>query len=110
MQLFSELSAVVTSALQILSLGTDFFVSAHSSFFTVVLFSFVRMWVIYLRYEHDNGVHCKLIASNTSVAPTTKQMIRRLELLSCLVSARLKENVRKALMFVDDVSHPCNCS
>ena len=52
---------------------------------------------IYLRYEHDNGVHCKLIASKTRVAPTIKQMIPHLELLSCLVSARLIENVRKAL-------------
>ena len=52
---------------------------------------------IYLCYELDNAVHCKLIASKTRVAPTIKQMIPHLELLSCLVSARLIENVRKAL-------------
>lgn len=52
---------------------------------------------VYLRCEHGSTVHCNLVASKTRVAPLTKQTMPRLELLACLVSARLSKSVRKAL-------------
>jgi hypothetical protein len=52
---------------------------------------------VYILYEHEAGVKCNLVASKTRVAPMSEQSIPRLELLGCLISARLVDNIRKAL-------------
>ena len=52
---------------------------------------------VYLRYKSGDAFYSTLVASKTRVAPTSKQTIPRLELLSCLVSARLTNKVRSAL-------------
>jgi hypothetical protein len=55
---------------------------------------------VYILYEHEAGVKCNLVASKTRVAPMSEQSIPRLELLGCLISARLVDNIRKALQDV----------
>ena len=52
---------------------------------------------VYLRCEHESDVHCNLVAAKTRVAPMTNQTIPRLELLSCLVAARLLASVKEAI-------------
>ena len=52
---------------------------------------------VYLRCEHESEVHCNLIAAKTRVAPTSSITIPRLELLACLVSARLAHSLKEAL-------------
>ena len=52
---------------------------------------------VYLRCEHESDVHCNLIAAKTRVAPMSNQTIPRLELLSCLVAARLLASVKEAI-------------
>ena len=52
---------------------------------------------VYILYEHESGVSCNLVSSKTRVAPMSKQSIPRLELLGCLIAARLVDNIQKAL-------------
>ena len=53
---------------------------------------------IYLRCKMSNGViKTKLLVSKTRVAPIETTSIPRMELLGCLILARLADNVRKAI-------------
>ena len=52
---------------------------------------------VYLRCEHESDVHCNLVTAKMRVAPMTNQTIPRLELLSCLVAARLLTSVKEAI-------------
>ena len=52
---------------------------------------------VYIRLEYQSRVHCSLIASKTRVAPMSRMSIPRLELLACLVTARLVRSVLEAL-------------
>ncbi|KAK6172490.1 hypothetical protein SNE40_016128 [Patella caerulea] len=52
---------------------------------------------IYLLCKHESSIHCNLLASKTRVAPLSKQTMPRLELLACLISARLAVSVVNAL-------------
>ena len=52
---------------------------------------------LYLRCENESDVHCNLVSAKTRVAPMTNQTIPRLELLSCLVAARLLASVKEAI-------------
>ena len=51
----------------------------------------------YLRCEHESSDCCNLVSSITRVSPLARQTIPRLELLACLVSARLSQSLRRAL-------------
>ena len=53
--------------------------------------------VVYLRIESEAGNSVNFVASRTRVAPTAKQTIPRLELLSALLLSRLISNVSVAL-------------
>ena len=52
---------------------------------------------VYLRCEHKSETHCNLIASKTRVSPMASHTIPRLELLACLISAKLARSVQQAL-------------
>ena len=53
--------------------------------------------VVYLKIENKVGTTINFVASKTRVAPTSKQTIPRLELLSALLLAKLITSVAKAL-------------
>lgn len=53
--------------------------------------------VTYLVIRTDSGTQVRFLASKTRVAPIDKQTIPRLELLSCLILARLLKDVEEAL-------------
>ena len=52
---------------------------------------------VYLRCEHESDVHGNLVAAKTRVGPMTNQTIPHVELLSCLVAARLLASVKEAI-------------
>ena len=52
---------------------------------------------IYIRYENGSEIHCQLVTSKSRVAPMKTQTIPRLELLACLITARLMAQVHEAL-------------
>jgi hypothetical protein len=60
--------------------------------------------VVYLRLETRDGVQLNIVASETRVAPLTKQSIPRLELLSALILARLITHIKEALKGYIDIS------
>ena len=60
--------------------------------------------VVYLKLETRDGVQLNIVASNTRVAPLTKQSIPRLELLSALILARLITHIKEALKGYIDIS------
>ena len=53
--------------------------------------------VIYVRAEESHGVCTRIVTAKTKVAPMKKQSIPRLELLSCMLSTQLMNNVCKSL-------------
>ena len=53
--------------------------------------------VVYLKIEVESGSAINFVAAKTRVAPTTKQTIPRLELLSALLLSNLIDNVATAL-------------
>ena len=59
--------------------------------------------VVYLKIENEVGITINFVASKTRVAPTTKQTIPRLELLSTLLLAKLITSVAKALASVMEI-------
>ena len=52
---------------------------------------------VYLRLEYESDSYSVLLASKTRVAPQKKQTIPRLELLACLLTAKLSQSVKNAL-------------
>ena len=59
--------------------------------------------VVYLKIENEVGITINFVASKTRVAPTTKQTIPRLELLSTFLLAKLITSVAKALASVIEI-------
>ena len=53
--------------------------------------------VVYIKMFYSTGVKVKLLSGKSKVAPLKKVSIPRLELLSCLLSARLLVSVRNAI-------------
>ena len=53
--------------------------------------------VTYLVIFTTTGIRVRFLAAKTRVAPIERQTIPRLELLSCLILARLVKNVQEAL-------------
>ena len=63
---------------------------------------------VYLRAELcDNSIVSSLVMAKSKVAPLKQTTLPRLELLGCLLSARLVKFVREALRFPDDVEYIC---
>ena len=63
--------------------------------------------VVYLKIESEGGNIVNFVASKTRVAPTTKQTIPRLELLSALLLSNLISNVSVALMPEIELKESC---
>ena len=63
--------------------------------------------VVYLKIESEVGNVVNFVASKTRVAPTTKQTIPRLELLSALLLSNLISNVSIALMPEVELKESC---
>ena len=53
--------------------------------------------VAYLRVESNSGVFCAFVCAKTRVAPMKRETIPRLELLSCVLSARLLKYLTDSL-------------
>ena len=61
--------------------------------------------VVYIRIENEVGNTINFVASKTRVAPTSRQTIPRLELLSTLLLANLINNVSEALTPVTELKN-----
>jgi len=57
--------------------------------------------VVFLRVMTENGVEIQLLMSKSRVAPIAKLSIPRLELMGCLIGARLSKLVKSALQLED---------
>ena len=63
--------------------------------------------VVYLRYKENGDYVTSLVISKNKVAPIKKQTLPRLELLGCLLAARLVMFVREALELPPDTPYTC---
>ena len=57
--------------------------------------------VVYLRVEEDGKCSVKLLQAKARVAPLKRPTIPRLELMGCLIAARLTQSVKEALEYED---------
>ena len=60
---------------------------------------------IYIRYESGSETHYQLVTSKTRVCPMKLQTMPRLELLACLITARLITQVHEALKCVVQIDN-----
>lgn len=62
---------------------------------------------VYIRVMRDGLCHTALVTSRGRVAPLKKVTLPRLELLACVLSARLVSFTRAALQLPDDIQYFC---
>eukprot|EP00794_Sanderia_malayensis_P016989 gene16989-18701_t len=60
---------------------------------------------VYVRYQGTSSTTTDLLMSKTRVSPLKKMSIPRLELLSCLILARLMDNVKKTIDSIVNISN-----